>query len=145
MLTWLGKLLLQVGVEPPLLGDRRVGGLRLQRRVGGRRRRHAHSRADFAGSSADQTEQADEAKRERKWSCEGRRRRNDRGVPEPRALLLKLGSAAVRVLHLEAPHVAKYTWMAEEGHGVPRKVTREQQFRKFRNGARKDNANLTSD
>jgi hypothetical protein len=44
MLTWLGKVLLQVGVEPALPRDGSLGRLRLQRRDGGRRRRHARSR-----------------------------------------------------------------------------------------------------
>ena len=52
--TWLGKLLLQAGVEPPLPGDGRVGRLRLHGRVLRHRRegrRHARSRTELAGAA----------------------------------------------------------------------------------------------
>jgi hypothetical protein len=57
--TWLGELLLQIGVEPPLPGDGRVGCLGVHGLVPRRRRRrgvgrHAHSRVELAGS-ADRT------------------------------------------------------------------------------------------
>lgn len=50
MLTWLGKLLLQVGIEPALPRDGSVGCLRLQRRDADRRRRchAANSRLEAA-------------------------------------------------------------------------------------------------
>lgn len=58
--TWLGELLLQIGVEPPLPGDGRVGCLGVHGLVPRRQRRwrgvgrHAHSRVELAGS-ADRT------------------------------------------------------------------------------------------
>jgi len=59
--TWLGELLLQIGVEPPFPGDGRVGRLRVQGLVRQRRRRHAHSlAAELAGSvdgTANETKQ----------------------------------------------------------------------------------------
>lgn len=49
LLTWFGKLLLQLGVELPLPRYGYEGRLRRQRRVGRRRRHDAHLRCSLAG------------------------------------------------------------------------------------------------